>query len=99
MTAARQPGTEASDVLTVAGPLTFATAATALQALQRRLAAGPVQVIDLSGVGECDSAGLACVLAVLSEAQQRGSREVRLQQVPPGMRALAEVAGLAAIFG
>ncbi len=85
--------------LRVEGPLTFATAAATLQSLQHRLAVGPVQVIDLSGVSDCDSAGLACVLAVLSDAQQRSSQAVALTHVPAGMRALAEVADLGRIFG
>ncbi|MHC1480123.1 STAS domain-containing protein [Frateuria aurantia] len=86
-------------VLSVEGPLTFATAAETLSRLQSRLAEAPVQVIDLAGVSECDSAGLACVLALMSDAQQRSSAEVQLAHVPAGLRALAEVAGLARIFG
>ena len=89
----------AAGVLALSGPLTFASAAATLEAQRRQLAGGSVQVIDLAGVGECDSAGLACVLALLSEAQQRRGGDVQLIHVPAGLRALAEVADLGKLFG
>lgn len=76
--------------LGVAGVLDFDTAAPALQAIQSALAAGQVNQLDLAGVGRCDSAGLACVLAAVAEAARHG-RELRVIHMPAGMQALASV--------
>ena len=82
------PGT-----LAVSGALGFATAAAALQALNEALRAGDRQRVDLAGMSSCDSAGLACLLAVLAEARSHG-QAVGLQHVPDGLRALARVSGV-----
>ncbi|MBD8897484.1 STAS domain-containing protein [Rhodanobacter sp. DHG33] len=86
------PGT-----LAVSGALSFATATTALQMLGDALRAGDRSRLDLAGVRNCDSAGLACVLAVLAEARQRG-QAVSLQNVPAGLRTLAQVSGVEALL-
>ncbi|MDO1529064.1 STAS domain-containing protein [Fulvimonas sp. R45] len=82
-----EPGTVA-----VSGTLSFATAAAALGELNAALAGGRHQ-LDLAGVSACDSAGLACVLAVLAEAARHG-RAVRVLNAPAGLRALARVCGV-----
>ena len=82
------PGT-----LAVSGTLGFATAAAALQALDEALRAGDRRQLDLAGVGTCDSAGLACMLAVLAAARGRG-QAVSLRHVPDGLRTLARVSGV-----
>ncbi|WP_049622482.1 STAS domain-containing protein [Frateuria defendens] len=77
--------------LAVGGELTFATAAAALQAILDALAAQPpVGRLDLGGVVRSDSAGLACVLAAQAQSARQG-RALTLDNVPAGMRALAQV--------
>ena len=79
------PGT-----LKVGGVLSFDTAAAALKAIQASVRSGDVAELDLSGVQHCDSAGLACVLAVSAEAHRRGTA-LRVTHMPQGMQALAQV--------
>jgi phospholipid transport system transporter-binding protein len=81
------------DTVSVSGTLSFATAANALAAMRAAFAAHDRHTLDLSGVSGCDSAGLACVLAALSEADQGGQR-VKVAHVPAGMEALAQVCGV-----
>jgi phospholipid transport system transporter-binding protein len=71
----------------------FATAAHALAAMRDAFARNDRHTLDLAGVDSCDSAGLACVLAALSEADQAG-RKVAVLHVPAGMQALAQVCGV-----
>lgn len=81
-----EPGT-----LGVSGSLTFATAAAALDAMVAAVSAPSAPTrLDLSGVERSDSAGLACVLAVLAEAASRG-RALAVAHVPANMRTLAQV--------
>ena len=87
-----EPGT-----LAVSGTLGFATAAEALRALNEALRAGDRSRLDLAGVRSCDSAGLACVLAVLATAREHG-QAVSLQHVPEGLRTLAQVSGVEALL-
>ncbi|GGA09452.1 STAS domain-containing protein [Dyella caseinilytica] len=84
---------DAPDTVAVSGALNFATAANALAAMRTAFAKSDRQTLDLSGVTNCDSAGLACVLAALSEADQ-GGRKVAVRHVPAGMQALAQVCGV-----
>src|SRR6185312_3063029 len=83
------PGT-----LVLSGALSFATAAAALQALDEALRPGDRARLDLAGVSSCDSAGLACLLAV---ARGRG-QALSLQHVPDGLRTLARVSGVEALL-
>lgn len=83
--------------LAVSGALSFATATAALRALNEALRTGDRSQLDLAGVHTSDSAGLACVLAVLAEASGRG-QTVSLQHVPDGMRTLAQVSGVEALL-
>lgn len=82
------------DTVAVSGTLSFATAAAALDALNTALGHGSRRQLDLAAVQGCDSAGLACVLAVLADAARQG-RSVRVLNAPGGMRALAQVSGVA----
>ncbi|WNL46909.1 STAS domain-containing protein [Dyella sp. BiH032] len=86
--AAFQVTRTAPDALQVSGALTFATAAQALTAINA--AAAGCREVDLAGVSQSDSAGLACVLAVLAHAAERG-HPLALRNVPEGMRVLASV--------
>jgi phospholipid transport system transporter-binding protein len=83
------PGT-----LGVNGVLSFDTAAAALRMIQDALANGSVDRMDLTGVRQSDSAGLACVLAVAAGAAQHG-RALQIINVPAGMQVLAQVCGVA----
>ncbi|MBN8923039.1 MAG: hypothetical protein BGP10_02790 [Rhodanobacter sp. 68-29] len=87
-----EPGT-----LAVSGVLGFPTAAEAWQTLDGALRAGDRSTLDLAGVRSCDSAGLACVLAVLAAARVRG-QVVSLRHVPDGLRTLAQVSGVEAFL-
>lgn len=82
--------TGAPGTLKVGGVLSFDTAAAALQAIHASMDGGDIAELDLSGVRHCDSAGLACVLAVSAEAHRRGTA-LRVTNMPQGMRALAQV--------
>ena len=79
------PGT-----LGVSGVLSFDTAAMALRAIQSALVAGRMTRLDLAGVSHSDSAGLACVLGVVAEADRRG-QALQVVGMPAGMRVLAQV--------
>ena len=81
------------DTVSVSGTLNFATAANALAAMRDAFAHSDRHTLDLSEVTACDSAGLACVLAALSAADQ-GGRQVAVRHVPEGMQALARVCGV-----
>jgi phospholipid transport system transporter-binding protein len=87
------PGT-----LGVGGVLSFETAAQALQAIVAALGQAPVSRIDLAGVQRADSAGLACMIAVLAEARRMG-RPLAVDNLPAGMRALARVCEVDALVG
>lgn len=88
---------EVPDTVSVSGTLNFATATNALAAMCDAFAKGDRHTLDLSGVTACDSAGLACVLAALSAADQHGRRVV-VRHVPVGMQALARVSGVESLL-
>ena len=81
------------DTVSVSGALTFATAAAALEAIRAALPGR--QVLDLAGVERSDSAGLACVLAVLAP---NGSK-IRVTHIPQGMQQLAKVCEVDHLLG
>ena len=87
-----QPGT-----LALAGALTFHTAAQALAAGSRALAADGVTRLDLADLTRADSAGLACVLALAERASAAG-RSLEVLNWPAGLRSLAEVCGAQGLF-
>jgi phospholipid transport system transporter-binding protein len=74
----------------VSGALTFANAASALDVLTAAVARNGQHTLDLGGVTRADSAGLACVLAVLAAAAQQG-RKLTVRNMPEGMHLLASV--------
>jgi phospholipid transport system transporter-binding protein len=77
------------DVLAMSGALTFATAARALQ--QARVAITPaVRSLDLAGLTQADSAGLAVIIALSRQAQQQG-HGIRIVSAPASLRALAQL--------
>jgi len=96
-----QPATyqmaEAPGALAVSGALTFATAASALEAGRAALSRGNPATLDLAGVTQADSAGLATVLALLAHARQKGNA-MKVANVPVGLEALARVSGVSAFI-
>ncbi|WP_426690209.1 STAS domain-containing protein [Rhodanobacter ginsengiterrae] len=76
--------------LVVAGELSFDTASAALEAIQSALGDTRIQRLDLARVSRADSAGLACVLAVLAGAGRRG-QVLEVVHIPSGMQTLAQV--------
>ena len=78
--------------LALEGALSFTTVTTALSRLQPHLAGGASR-IDLSGVDHADSAGLALLVECVKAARQRG-HDVRFEQVPAQLAALAAACGL-----
>ena len=79
------PGT-----LGLIGVLSFDTAAAALHAIQAELTRDAPTQLDLAGVTHSDSAGLACILAVVADADRRG-HAVGLANMSAAMQALARV--------
>jgi len=88
----------APDRLVLAGALTFSNAASALArlraSLQERAAAG----LDLSGIVNTDSAGLAVLLALASDARTQ-RRSLQFQGVPDSLRALAQLCDVTGLLG
>jgi phospholipid transport system transporter-binding protein len=78
------------DSVRVSGALTFANAAVALDAINAAVARAGRNTLDLGGVTRTDSAGLACVLAVLARAAEHG-RKLSVRNMPEGMHLLASV--------
>ena len=76
--------------LGVVGVLDFSSAAAALKAIQAALADRAIVRLDLAGLKHADSAGLSCVVAVVSEAARQG-RPIGVVNMPAGMEALAVV--------
>ena len=74
------------DTISVSGELTFATAQKALADVRSAVSQASPTTLDLGGVSRADSAGLACVLAILAEAPA-----LTVARMPDGMRALARV--------
>ena len=77
-------------VCRVAGPLNFNTAGEALKAVDALIRQHPALEIDLSGVSECNSVGLALVIEWLAIAR-REKHSVTFNQIPDSLRQLAGV--------
>jgi len=91
--AAFQLSHPAPDTLAVSGAITFATATDVLGSARAELDRGTAVSLDLAGVGQADSAGLATVLALLAHARSKG-RSLAVTHAPPGLLALARVSGV-----
>lgn len=76
--------------VTVAGWLVFDHVAKALAAAGKVLQHGHHDTLDLSAVTRVDSAGVACVLAILAMARRSGG-QLRVVHQPPDLVALARV--------
>ncbi|QWT20047.1 STAS domain-containing protein [Bacillus sp. NP157] len=84
---------DAPGALAVSGALTFATAAAALEAGRAQIDRLKPATLDLAGVTQADSAGLATVLALLAHARQAGG-VLKVANAPRGLEALARVSGV-----
>jgi phospholipid transport system transporter-binding protein len=87
----------APETLAVSGALTFTTAADALNAARAELDRGKQVNLDLAGVAQADSAGLATILALLAHARTQG-RALSVNNAPAGLHALARVSGVDSFF-
>lgn len=87
----------APDTLAVSGSFTFATAAAALAACRKHLQRGDA-TLDLAGIAEADSAGLAVLLALAGDARRRGGA-LRIVRAPESLRALAQLAEVDGLLG
>jgi phospholipid transport system transporter-binding protein len=85
------------DTLALRGALTFATAAQALAEGGRALAGGAQTRLDLGDLTRADSAGLACVLALVAAASRAG-RRLQVLRWPEGLRSLAAVCDALALL-
>jgi phospholipid transport system transporter-binding protein len=85
----------------VTGALTFETARRAREAglklLESSASRDPL-VLDCSGVGESDSAGLAMLIDFLRNAEARG-RAVEFVNLPPGILAAANISEVTPVLG
>jgi phospholipid transport system transporter-binding protein len=71
------------------GPVTFATAASVLEAAASETRAG-ARIVDFSAVTESDSAALALALELLRQAEAE-KRAVTFANVPDALHKLAEL--------
>ena len=79
------------------GPLTFESAGAALELGERMLGGRSSCRIDLSGVSEGDSAGLAVLVEWLADAARHGCTLV-YESVPAQILAIAKISGLEVLF-
>lgn len=80
----------------VSGPLTFASVSELYESGTRELPAGDIEV-DLSGVTQVDSAGLALLVEWQRQARGKGAA-ISLRQAPSQLLELIRVSGLRAVF-
>lgn len=85
------------DTLALSGALMFANAAQVFGEVGRALREGTQTRLDLAGLTHADSAGLACVLALVAQASRSG-RVLRVLNPPESLRALAEVCDARALI-
>jgi anti-sigma B factor antagonist len=86
-------------VLSVGGDLDLNTAPELLQALTRLVDDGRrAVVVDLTGVGFCDSSGLSVLVRVRNRLTELGG-SVTLAAATPIVQRVLEVSGLDEIFG
>ncbi|MGA7297519.1 MAG: STAS domain-containing protein [Rhodanobacteraceae bacterium] len=77
-------------VLAMSGPLTFASVAAAWREGKARILAARPTVLDLAAVQRADSAGLACVLALLACGREL-QPQLAIRNAPDSLRDLARV--------
>ena len=74
----------------VAGVLSFSTVSLLLETGTKAIDTGRAEIIDLSGVSESDSSGLALLVEWLSVARS-AKRKLRYENIPQQLRQLARL--------
>jgi phospholipid transport system transporter-binding protein len=82
----------------VSGMLNASTATEVLEESAARFTQAPRIDVDLGGVGESDSAGLALLIEWLRIAQQSG-KEIHFANVPAQIEALARISEVEDLIG
>jgi phospholipid transport system transporter-binding protein len=82
----------------VSGVLDASTAAEVLEESEARFTEAPKIDIDLGGVGESDSAGLALLIEWLRMAKQSG-KEIHFANLPAQIQALARISEVEDLIG
>jgi len=82
----------------VSGVLDASTAAHVLEESEARFTQAPKIDVDLGGVGESDSAGLALLLEWLGMARQAG-KEIHFANLPAQIEALARISEVDDLIG
>ena len=82
----------------VTGVLDASTAANVLEESEARFTQAPKIDVDLGGVGESDSAGLALLIEWLRMARQAG-KEIRFANLPAQIEALARISEVEDLIG
>jgi phospholipid transport system transporter-binding protein len=82
----------------VSGVLDASTAADVLEESESRFTQAPKIDVDLGGVGESDSAGLALLIEWLRQARQSG-KEIHFANVPAQIEALARISEVEDLIG
>jgi phospholipid transport system transporter-binding protein len=78
----------------LSGDLNFHTVPDVWQQGKALFGQGTSVAVDLSGVGHCNSAGLALLIEWMRNAQT-GNQSISFQNLPPQMRDIATVCGVA----
>lgn len=82
----------------VSGVLNASTATDVLEQSESHFAQAPQIEVDLGGVGESDSAGLALLIEWLRIARQSG-RQIHFANVPAQIEALARISEVEDLIG
>ncbi len=82
----------------VSGVLDASTATEVLEQSESRFAQAPQIDVDLGGVGESDSAGLALLIEWLRMARQSG-KQIHFENVPAQIAALARISEVEDLIG
>ncbi|MBX3725867.1 MAG: STAS domain-containing protein [Xanthomonadales bacterium] len=86
-------GDAAAGMLALGGSLVFSSAGDSLRRLVAALPPAGSVAVDLSGISESDSAGLATLVEWRAQALRRGLH-LRLAGAPEGLRALARLSDI-----
>ena len=85
-------------VCRIAGVLDFTTASVALESVQELIESNPKLEVNLSGVTQSNSAGLALMIEWLSVAR-RENHVVTFSDIPDGLQQLADVCEVDGLIG
>ncbi|MER7682894.1 STAS domain-containing protein [Streptomyces sp. NPDC096934] len=85
-------------VLEITGELDYTTAPEVREAVDRlTLTAGKLLVLDLGGLGFCDSSGITALLAARNLAMEQGG-DIALASVPANTARILGIVGLDRVF-